>query len=352
MGKKSVKLVLTILLVTGITVCCFRSDAVSTGMQIKTSEYSTQRCGRPEDTQIEETDGMKTEAVSKEEASFITSEKTALKAKPRKKSETDDMHQDEKSDMVLKVNIQNDNSIDSNTRKLKKSDAHEPQVEASIEQKAETYAEQKTEQHTEARTEQKTEQRTEARTEQKTEQRTEARTEQQTEQRTEERADRRTEEQTERRTGQRIEAQIEQQTEHRTEAQTEQRVEQRVEQTKETPKCSHNWVWKTHTETIHHDAVYEEYLICEAFDENVYETHIFCNNCGLDLTVNYGGSYTSEAADHMLNVCGGCGYHSDRAVVGTIHHDAEYGTKCTALAYDENQEVKDYEYCCICGARK
>ena len=120
----------------------------------------------------------------------------------------------------------------------------------------------------------------------------------------------------------------------------------------EATKCTHNWAWQTHTETIHHDAIYEEYLICEAFDENVYETHIFCNNCGLDLTVSYGGAYTSEAADHMLNACGGCGYHSGRAVVGTVHHDAEYGTKCTALAYDEDVVVKDYEYCSICGAKK
>lgn len=118
------------------------------------------------------------------------------------------------------------------------------------------------------------------------------------------------------------------------------------------PVCDHRWVWATHTETVHHDAVYEDYLVCEEYDENIYETHVFCNNCGLDLTVNFGGSSSSEAADHMHNICGGCGYHSGRAVVGTIHHEAEYGTICTALAYDEYIEVNDYEYCSICGEKK
>lgn len=118
------------------------------------------------------------------------------------------------------------------------------------------------------------------------------------------------------------------------------------------PVCNHRWVWATHTETVHHDAVYEDYLICEAYDENVYETHTFCNNCNLDMTIAFGGASSSEAADHMLNQCGGCGYHSGRAVVGTIHHDAEYGTICTALAYDEYIEVNDYEYCSICGEKK
>ena len=116
--------------------------------------------------------------------------------------------------------------------------------------------------------------------------------------------------------------------------------------------CNHNWVWKTHTETVHHEAEYTEYLICEAYDENIYESHTFCNNCNLDMTINFGGASSSEAADHMLNVCGGCGYHSGQAVVGTIHHDAEYGSYCSAAPYDEYVEVNDYQYCSICGERR
>ena len=124
-----------------------------------------------------------------------------------------------------------------------------------------------------------------------------------------------------------------------------------VENTAPAP-CNHNWVWKTHTETIHHDAEYTEYLLCEAYDENVYESHSFCNNCNLDLTVNFGGATTSEAANHMHNICGGCGYHSGQAVVGTIHHDAEYGSYCSVAPYDEYVEVNDYQYCSICGERR
>ncbi len=321
MGKKSVKLVLTILLITGIMVFCFRSRVVSTGMQIKASGYWNERCSRPDDTQTEEADSMKMEDVKKAETSTIMNEKA-----------------------VLKVNIQDDEKVEAkttgNTEKLKKSDAREQQKEVSTEQKIE--------QQTEARMDQKTEQRTEAYRDQKTEQHTEVCAEQKTEQHTEARAEQKTEQHTEAR----AEQKTEQHTEVRVEQRTEQPAEPKVDQKTESPKCMHNWVWKTHTETVHHDDVYEEYLICEAYDENVYETHIFCNNCGLDLTVNYGGSYTSEAADHMLNVCGGCGYHSARAIVGTVYHDAEYGTKCTALAYDEEVEVKDYEYCSICGERK
>ena len=124
-----------------------------------------------------------------------------------------------------------------------------------------------------------------------------------------------------------------------------------VENTASAP-CNHNWIWKTHTETIHHDAEYTEYLVCEAYDENVYESHTFCNNCNLDMTINFSGASSSEAADHMLNVCGGCGYHSGQAVVGTIHHDAEYGSYCSVAPYDEYVEVNDYQYCSICGERR
>jgi hypothetical protein len=116
--------------------------------------------------------------------------------------------------------------------------------------------------------------------------------------------------------------------------------------------CDHNWVWKTHTEIIHHDAEYTEYLLCEEYDENVYESHTFCNNCNLDMTINFGGASSSEAANHMHNICGGCGYHSGQAVVGTIHHDAEYGSYCSVAPYDEYVEVNDYQYCSICGERR
>lgn len=53
-----------------------------------------------------------------------------------------------------------------------------------------------------------------------------------------------------------------------------------------------------------------------AWDEEVYESHNFCNGCGADITGN---------EDHIF-WCGpnGSGYHADRVQTGTIHHDATY----------------------------
>lgn len=123
-----------------------------------------------------------------------------------------------------------------------------------------------------------------------------------------------------------------------------------VENTAPAP-CKHNWIWKTYTETIHHDAEYTEYLVCEAYDEPITESHSFCNNCNADLTSLYGGAVTEGGINHMTE-CNGCGYHSGDAVVGYIHHDAEYGSYCSVAPYDEYVEVNDYQYCSICGERR
>ena len=109
------------------------------------------------------------------------------------------------------------------------------------------------------------------------------------------------------------------------------------------PVCNHEWVWHTHTETVHHS---EEYLVSEPWDEPVYENHSFCNGCGTDLTATYGGATTDAASIH-LSECG-TGYHSGNVQVGSIHHDAEYATD----EWDTYEEVKDYQYCSKCGERK
>ncbi len=320
MGKKGVIIILTILLITGITVCYLGRDTASTGMHMKASESNTEIGSRPDDTGYEEVGNIEPEAVRKTEASVITNEKASLNAKTEKTSMSESESVKEESDKGLGADGQNKDGT-----KAKKSESDEkPKKADKSEQQTDTSGEHRAEQRTEVSSQESTEVRTEGRTEQPTEEHKENHTEQPTEQRTE--------------------ASVEQITEKPT--------EQRTEQKTEAPQCAHNWVWKTHTEIIHHDDVYEEYLICEAYDEPIYESHTFCNNCGLDLTVNFGGSSTSEAVDHMFNVCGGCGYSNGQALVGSIHHDAKYGTKCTALAYDEEVEVKDYEYCSICGTRK
>ena len=155
--------------------------------------------------------------------------------------------------------------------------------------------------------------------------------------------EKRTEAPTEKKTEAPTEKRTEAPTEKRTEAPTEKKTEAPTEKKTEAPVCSHNWVWHTHTETVHKS---ERYLVCDAWDEPVYEQHDFCNGCGCDLTASFGGATTSGGSGH-LHDCG-TGYHNDSVQVGSIHHDAVYETD----EWDEYEEVKDYQYCSKCGQRK
>lgn len=164
---------------------------------------------------------------------------------------------------------------------------------------------------------------------------TEAATQQKAEMTTETRTEAKTEKQTQATTQTKVEPTTQKKTEAPTQAPTE------------APKCSHNWVWKTHTETVHHDAVTHEetYLIGDAWDEAVYVTKVKCVVCGT--------YYASDADYHANDTCGGSYGHED-VIDHYIHHDAEYGTDIVIdqPAYDEYVEVKDYQYCSKCGERK
>ena len=103
------------------------------------------------------------------------------------------------------------------------------------------------------------------------------------------------------------------------EKKTEATTEKKPEVSTPAPECSHNWVWHTHTETVHKS---EKYLVSDAWDEPVYENHSFCNGCGCDLTASYGGATTDAGSEH-LSGCG-TGYHSGNVQVGTVHHEAVY----------------------------
>lgn len=138
-------------------------------------------------------------------------------------------------------------------------------------------------------------------------------------------------------------------TEKRTE-QTTQSTERKTERDTEAPQvCAHNWVWKTHNETVHHDAVYEEvqYLISKAYDEEITEEKLLCNTCLQ--------TFDNEAAyrDPSHACRGGSSTWID-LVVGTRHHDAVYGTKNKLVSdeYDETITVNDYQYCSKCGEKK
>ena len=183
--------------------------------------------------------------------------------------------------------------------------------------------------------------------EKKTTAKTEAKTEKLTEKNTEAKTEKKTETPTQTPTEQRAEVPTQQRTEAPTERKTVAPIQAPTEAPTEAPKCSHNWVWKTHTETVHHDAVTHEetYLIGDAWDEGVYVTKVRCFVCG---------TYYNDATDYYNNDnCGGSCGHED-VIDHYIHHDAEYGTYTVTdkEAYDEYVEVNDYQYCSKCGERK
>ena len=119
------------------------------------------------------------------------------------------------------------------------------------------------------------------------------------------------------------------------------------------PVHQHNYVAQTHV--VHHEATghNEQYVIQDAWDEQVttYEDYAWdcCNVCGADCTADPGG----HAYQHAIKGEGG-GHHTEydsRPVTKTVHHDAVYGTRRVqdTAAYDET--VVD-GYVCSCGARK
>lgn len=119
------------------------------------------------------------------------------------------------------------------------------------------------------------------------------------------------------------------------------------------PAHQHNYVAQTHV--VHHDATghNEQYVVQEAWDEQVttYEEYAWscCNVCGADCTADPG----EHAYQHAIKGEGG-GHHTEygtRPVTTTVHHDAVYGTRWVqdSAAWDET--VVD-GYVCSCGARQ
>lgn len=119
------------------------------------------------------------------------------------------------------------------------------------------------------------------------------------------------------------------------------------------PVHQHNYVAQTHV--VHHEATghNEQYVIQDAWDEQVttYEDYAWecCNVCGVDCTADPWG----HMEKHALAYEGG-GYHTEygtRPITKTVHHEAVYGTRWVqdTAAYDET--VVD-GYVCSCGARK
>lgn len=119
------------------------------------------------------------------------------------------------------------------------------------------------------------------------------------------------------------------------------------------PVHQHNYVAQTHI--VHHEATghNEQYVIQDAWDEQVttYEDYAWscCNVCRADCTADP----EEHMYQHAIKYEGG-GWHTEydvRPVTKTVHHDAVYGTRWVqdTAAYDET--VVD-GYVCSCGARK
>lgn len=136
-------------------------------------------------------------------------------------------------------------------------------------------------------------------------------------------------------------------TEGATQAPTQAPTEASTQAPTENAACSHNWVWKTHTETVHHDAVTkEEPYYGDPWDEAVYVTKIRCGKCGV--------YYDSMDAYNTYDTCMS-GFGSEQVIDHYIHHDGDllgYRTVTVSEAYDETVTVNDYQYCSKCGARK
>ena len=123
--------------------------------------------------------------------------------------------------------------------------------------------------------------------------------------------------------------------------------EKTTEKTTEAPKCSHNWVWATHTETktipaVTHDVpVYDD-----GWDEGVTVQKVYCSECE--------GLYDTSEDYYKYDKC-----HGSSGLITVIdhyiHHEPEllfYDTIVDEPAHEETITVKDYQYCSICGKRK
>ena len=112
-------------------------------------------------------------------------------------------------------------------------------------------------------------------------------------------------------------------------------------------ECTHNWVWKTHVETIHHPAeTITEYAWSEEWDEAVYVRKVLCRECK--------ELYDSDE-DYLANDKCHASYQSISVIDHYIHHEPEIIDEHTSVvkkAWDEKVTVNDYEYCSLCGVKK
>lgn len=107
----------------------------------------------------------------------------------------------------------------------------------------------------------------------------------------------------------------------------------------------HNWVEQTQQVNHKAEGHYETVIIQAAWDEPIYESHNFCNDCGKDL----GNAY--NAGLHLLE-SGHNSYYSERVQVGTKHHDAVTEQKWVEDKAAWTETVVVGYKCSTCGDTK
>ena len=119
------------------------------------------------------------------------------------------------------------------------------------------------------------------------------------------------------------------------------------------PMTDHNWI--PVIEIRHHDAEVKaawDEVVSEAWDEPVYESHSFCNGCGIDLDELEASG--TDRGDHIWDEHDGMnGWHDENVQVDTIHHDAEtvhHPEEVISPAWDE--EIVTGYVCSVCGTAK
>ncbi|MCM1400080.1 MAG: hypothetical protein NC225_11445 [Clostridium sp.] len=108
------------------------------------------------------------------------------------------------------------------------------------------------------------------------------------------------------------------------------------EATEAAPAHVHKWKTIEHKAETHK----EKQLVHEAYDEDIYEYHIYCNACGI-----YSDKFSS--LEEFINHCAdeSTGYTGGTIKVGTVHHDAEYETVTVV-------DKEAWTVCETCGERK
>ena len=121
-------------------------------------------------------------------------------------------------------------------------------------------------------------------------------------------------------------------------ATTESKPSATTESKPQTTECTHVW----ENIVVHHDEVSH---IETDMENKLVGYHEYCNGCGMDLTLTYGGSNCSDARNHLTSERNGAGasYESrpvyekvpvEYKIIDHIAYDETVGKRCTRCGYE------------------